>query len=87
MNNRLREPERASRLVRQLWRLMQGRGWSVAQLAEAAGVSQETLEAWRAGRRQPGVEALGRCFGALDCELVPMPRCRRVVPAELRVAS
>jgi transcriptional regulator with XRE-family HTH domain len=75
MNTRLGTPERAPRLVRQLWALMAARGWTVERLARQAGVSVGCLERWRGGRRRPQLEPLARCFAALGCDLQPMPRC------------
>jgi transcriptional regulator with XRE-family HTH domain len=76
MNNRLGVPERAPRVVQQLWRLTRARGWTLGQLAGAAGVAPRTLESWRAGRVSPRLDAIGRCFEALGCDLIAMPRPR-----------
>lgn len=71
---RLGRPERAPRLVQQLWGLTAARGWTLTQLSTRAGVSVDCLERWRAGGRQPQLEPLLRCFGALGCDLHPMPQ-------------
>ena len=70
---------RPRRLVQILDDIRIRRGWSMRKLAAEADVSLTGLVNWRAGRVQPTLDVLERCFEALDVELVPLPRAEPAV--------
>ena len=47
----------------------QALGLTQAQLAEKAGVIQQTIDKWERGERNPGVPSLKKLAAALDCKL------------------
>ena len=52
---------------RNVRRLRKRRGWTVAQLAEAVGVSDGCVDGWEAGRWSPNAARLGDVARVLGC--------------------
>ncbi|MBF6214613.1 helix-turn-helix transcriptional regulator [Nocardia puris] len=82
---RMREPGAeeeyaAARLAHQLGlkirRMREERGWSQAELAGAAGMTQPAVARFEAGGTVPSLPVLGRLARALDAELVVEVRPR-----------
>ena len=85
----MQREQRTRRLVQILDDIRVRRGWSMRRLAIEADVSLTGLVNWRAGRVQPTLDVLERCFEVLGVELVPLPRVEPMahVSAALRRAQ
>ncbi len=55
--------ERTRKMIEQA---LDGATWSIEEIAAAAGVSVDSLNAWKVGRRSPTPENLSRLADALE---------------------
>ncbi|MDD3493978.1 MAG: helix-turn-helix transcriptional regulator [Candidatus Thermoplasmatota archaeon] len=54
---------------KKLRKLMAARGLNATQLAAQVGVTEGSVDNWRAGRREPNATKTGRLCKALACEV------------------